>query len=105
MAHTLPDPAAPTPIPAFDSLLPTGSTGERFPGALPFPSQLPLPKLLDNEGGGTKGYDNPLEGTPNVGGSIIIIMNDKLDGGLVTLVDAEADDAADDEAAEEEAAE
>lgn len=86
---------------------PEESTGDRFPEVPPAPSQtpLPLPKLLDSDGGGTKGYDNPLEGTPNVGGSIIIIVNDKLDGGLVTLVDAEADEAADDEAAEEEAAE
>ena len=105
-------PRLPTLIPAFDPLLltadgPEVSTGERFPEAPPAPSQtpLPLPKLLDNEGGGTRGYVNPLEGTPNVGGSIIIMVNDKLEGGLVTLVDAEADEAADEEAAEEEAAE
>lgn len=50
-----------------------------------------LPKLLDNEGGGTAGYDNPTEGTPNVGRIIIIIIvYDKLDGGLVMFVDADA---------------
>jgi len=74
---------------------PEVSTGARFAEALP------LPRLLDNEGGGTKGYDKPLEGTPKVGRS----MNDKLDGGLVTLVDAEADEAADDDAAEDDEAE
>ena len=56
-----------------------------------------LPKLLDNEGGGTAGYDNPTEKTPNVGRIIIIIIvYDKLDGGLVKFVDADADDLAED---------
>ena len=61
----------------IEPLLLNGSTGETL-------ASLTLPKLLDNEGGGTDGYDRPLEGTANVG----IIAKDKLDGGLVTFVSA-----------------
>jgi len=60
----------------MEPLLLNGSTGETL--------TLALPKLLDNEGGGTDGYDKPLEGIANVG----IIAKDKLDGGLVTFVSA-----------------
>jgi len=77
--------------PAFEFLLLRGSTGDKE-ASRPLPLEIWCretvgePNDEDKEGGGTEGYDNPLD----VGAYPIpkaVELNDILEGGVVRLVD------------------
>lgn len=74
-------------MPAFEFLLLNGSTGDEevpLPLGIWSSDTVGEPNDDDKEGGGTDGYDNPLDAIPI---SKAIELNDILEGGVVIFVD------------------